>query len=234
MVTARPVGWPSYTRLINSAFPPIDLFEDIADPADWAMLARAEGRTNPRIVETIGQLDLIPVERCVSGPGASYVMAPFVHCSPDRPGRFHDGYFGTFYAACDFETAVSETVHHVAQFLAATCEAPGWIAEMRELIGSIDRSFVDIRGGGHAELLAPNDYTASQGFAKTARASGADGIVYPSVRQIGGECLAAFWPDVVSVPHQGRHLRYHWDGARIDYIRELSLTGDGRMFAIDD
>jgi RES domain-containing protein len=233
MVTARATGWPSYVRLINSAFPPIDLFEDLADPADWALLAAAEARTNPRIAETIGQIDLVPPARRVSGPGASYVMAPFVHCSPDRPGRFHDGHFGAFYAANDFETAVAETVHHVARFLAATSEKPGWLAEMRELIGTVDRPLIDIRDGDHTAILAPDDYGPSQAFARAQRTSGADGVVYPSVRQKGGECLAAFWPDVVAVPTQGRHLRYHWDGKRIDYIRELTLANDGRIFALE-
>lgn len=233
MVTARKAGWLTYVRLINSAFPPIDLFEDIADPADWELLARAEARTNPRVAETIGQLDLVPPARRVSGPGASYVLAPFVHCSPDRTGRFHDGHFGAFYAANDFETAVAETVHHVARFLAATSEAPGWLAEMRELIGICDRPLVDLREGDHGALLAPDDYGPSQAFARAERARGADGIIYPSVRQPGGECLAAFWPDVVQVPTQGRHLRYHWDGNRIDYIRELTLANDGRVFALD-
>ncbi len=233
MVAIRAVGWPGYVRLINSAFPPIDLFEDIADPSDWALLARAEGRTNPRIAATIGQIDLVPVPRRVSGPGASYVMAPFVHCSPDRPGRFHDGHFGAFYAAKDFETAVAEAVHHVGAFLGATAEAPGWLAEMRELTGMIDRPLADLRESDHADLLAPDDYAASQAFARTQRAGGVDGIVYPSVRQSGGECFAAFWPDVMAVPTQGRHLRYHWNGTRVDMIRELTLAGGGRVFAID-
>src|SRR3546814_12996721 len=89
-----PVDWPSAVRLIESKYPPIDLFEDLAEPEDWELLAAAEAKTNPRIAETIGNLDLVPVERRVAGPGASYVMAPFTHCSPDRPGRFHDGHFG--------------------------------------------------------------------------------------------------------------------------------------------
>jgi RES domain-containing protein len=233
MVATKPVGWPQYVRLINSAFPPIDLFDDISDPADWALLARGEGRSNPRIAETIGQIDLVPVARRVSGPGASYVMAPFVHCSPDRPGRFHDGHFGAFYAANDFETAVAETVHHVGRFLAATAEAPGWLAELRELTGTIDRPLIDLRDGDFAALLAPDSYVQSQAFANTQRASGADGIVYPSVRQPGGECFAAFWPDVMAMPAQARHVRYHWDGARVDMIRELTLDGSGRVFAID-
>jgi RES domain len=234
MVTEGEVGWTSYTRLINSAFPPIDLFEDIADPADWELLARAEGRTNPRLSESIGQLDLVPPERRVGGPGASYVMAPFVHCSPDRPGRFHDGHFGAFYAANDFATAVAETVHHVAKFLAATAEEPGWLATMRELKGYVDRPLLDIRKGKHVDLLNPESYAASQTFARTQRAAGADGIVYPSVRQKGGECLAAFWLDVVGVPQQASHWRYHWDGARVNIIREVTLTGQGRIFALED
>src|SRR3546814_3903266 len=85
-----PVDWPSAVRLIESKYPPIDLFEDLAEPEDWELLAAAEAKTNPRIAETIGNLDLVPIERRVAGPGASYVMAPFTHCSPDRPGRFQD------------------------------------------------------------------------------------------------------------------------------------------------
>ena len=78
---------------------------------------------------TIGNLDLVPEERRVGGPGASYLMAPFVHVTPDHKGRFHDGTFGAFYGADDFETALFETVHHTQLFCAATDEAPGWIAD---------------------------------------------------------------------------------------------------------
>jgi RES domain-containing protein len=233
VVKSSTLDWPSgYIRLINSAFPPIDLFEDIADPADWELLAKAEARTNPRIMDSIGQLDNVPLARRVSGPGASYAMAPFVHCSPDRAGRFHNGHFGAFYAANDFETAVAETVHHVARFLSATYEKPGWVSVMRELTGRIDRAMVDIRTGNHADLLHPNDYGASQDFARIHRTAGADGIIYPSVRKKGGECFATFWPDVPGRPVQAGHWRYHWDGVRIDYLRELTLNGQGRMFAL--
>ena len=41
------VTWDRYHRLINSAYPPIDLFEDIADPADWLLLGSGESKTNP-------------------------------------------------------------------------------------------------------------------------------------------------------------------------------------------
>lgn len=221
--------WDRYFRLINSAYPPIDLFEDIAGPRDWALLGTAEARTNPRLSETVGALDLVPQDRRVSGPGASYVMAPFTHVSVDRPGRFHDGTFGAFYAADRFETALFETVYHTGRFCAATGEEPGWIADMRELIGSVDAVLVDIREG-YADLLDPDDYRASQAFARTVRGEGGEGIVYPSVRDPAGTCFAAFYPDVMSVPVQGRHLGYHWDGAGVDMVRDL---GTGTLFEVE-
>lgn len=229
-----PVDWPAAVRLIESRYPPIDLFEDIADPEDWALLAAAEGKTNPRIAETIGNLDLVPAGRRVSGPGASYVMAPFTHCSPDKPGRFHDGSFGAYYAADNFETAIAEVAHHQAQRLSDSRDEPGWISDMRELVGAVRADLLDIRGkGGFEALLAPDDYAPSQAFARQSRDGGADGIVYPSVRNPGGECIAAFWPDVVARPVQGRHFRYHWDGARINMVHELRLDGKGPIFRLE-
>ena len=219
------ITWTHYYRLINSAFPPINLFEDIADPQDWLLLGSAERRTNPRLAETLGQLDLIPPERRVRGPGASYVMSAFTHFSPDNPGRFNTARFGAFYAAPGFETALFETLYHTEKFLAATNETKGWLAEKRELIGSIDHDLTDVREG-FGILLDPEDYTASQAFGQSAKAAGSDGIVYPSVRHSGGTCFAAFYPNVMTVPKQGRHLSYHWDGTRIDLIKLLSSEGD--------
>ena len=215
--------------MINSAYPPIDLFEDIADPADWFVLASAEAKTNPRLAVTVGQLDHIPMERRVGGAGASYVMAPFTHISEDRPGRFHDGTFGAFYAAKSYETALFETIYHTQKFCAATQEDKGWIADKRELIGQVEADFVDIRDG-FEELLDPNDYTEPQAFATQVRRAGSDGIVYPSVRHPDGECFAAFYPDVMEIPVQGRHISYHWDGTRIDMIKDLS---DGSAYEVE-
>ena len=222
------VTWDRYHRLINSAYPPIDLFEDIADPADWLLLASAEGKTNPRLAATVGNLDLVPVARRVGGAGSSYVMAPFTHVSPDHRGRFHDGTFGAFYAADEFETALFETIHHTQKFCAATREAPGWIADKRELIGRIDAMLSDVRNG-YTHLLDPDDYTASQSFALSEKAAGSDGIIYPSVRNPSGTCFAAFYPDVISPPVQGRHLSYHWNGSVIDLIKDL---GSSQVFAV--
>lgn len=224
------VDWPVYYRLINSAYPPIDLFEDIADPADWILLGSAESKTNGRLSDTIGLLDLVPEDRRVGGAGSSYVMAPFTHISPDRPGRFHDGTFGAFYAANTFETALAETIHHTAIYCTATDEEAGWIADKRELTGRVNAELLDIRAGYDA-LLAADDYVASQDFARAARAEDANGILYPSVRNPSGLCFAAFFPDVMERPNQARHFSYHWNGSRVDQIKDLA---SGDVYAIED
>ena len=225
------VDWKGAVRIIRSAFPPIDLFEDIADPADWPLLISAEQKTNPRIMATIGNLDLVPAGRRVSGDGASYLMAPFTHASTDRPSRFTDGSYGVLYVGNVFETALFETIHHHARFMARTAEAPGWSSQFREIVLSIGATLHDLREAEAASYpgLDPASYDASQGLAKTLKADGADGIVYPSVRHKSGECAALFYPDCASEPVQGRHLDYHWDGKRVDLVRD---AGSGEVFRL--
>lgn len=221
MVTApvRRVIWPRSARIIRSIYPPIDLFEDIADPADWEALASAEAKFNPRIRDSIGDLAKVPLARRITGPGASWVMAPFVHCSPLRPGRFTDGTFGLYYAGDTTEVAIAETIHHHTKTMLATDEAPGWTSQFRELIGSVDADMVDVTG--MADLLDPDHYGPSQVFGAQRRAAGSNGITWPSVRFSGGNCIAAFWPDVVPIPTQGAHFAYHWNGSAVDYVKKL-------------
>lgn len=222
MVGTRPprvrVSWPQTFRIIRSIFPPIDLFEDIADPRDWEALAAVEEKTNPRIRFEIGDLGKVPANRRVSGPGASFVMAPFVHCSPLRPGRFTDGSYGLYYAGSSEEVALAETIHHHQKFMAATGEAPGWTSDFRVLIGSIDRDLEDVNG--MPGVLDGDDYAPSQALGRQLRADGSDGLVWDSVRMVGGRCIGVFWPDVVPIPVQGRHYSYHWNGQRVDFVRQ--------------
>jgi hypothetical protein len=225
------VEWKGAVRIIRSAFPPIDLFEDIADPADWPLLVSAEQKTNPRIMSAIGNLDLVPVDRRVGGSGASYLMAPFTHVSMDRPSRFTDGSYGVLYVGNVFETALFETIHHHARFMARTAEAPGWTSQFREIVLSVDADLHDLRGDEAADhpALDPDSYSAAQDLALSLKAGGSDGVVYPSIRQPGAECVGLFYPDCASEPVQGRHLDYHWDGERVDLVRD---AGSGAVYRV--
>jgi hypothetical protein len=208
-----PHRWAQSHRIVRSIYPPIALFEDIADPADWELLVAAEAKLNPRLRDVVGNLALVPAARRVSGPTASLVMGAFTHCSPDRPSRFSDGRFGVWYCGDRFEVALAETAHHFERFMRATVEPPGE-ADVWERIAAV--------GGRLAEatdpaLLAPEDWAPAQDFARRMREAGADGILYRSVRWPAGQAMALFWPDTVTLPvRDGRQLRYHWDGHRMD------------------
>ena len=222
-IPTRRIAWKKTFRIIRSIYPPIDLFEDISDPRDWEALASAEVKTNPRVYDQVGNLSLVPPHRRVGGPEASLLMAPFVHCSPQRPDRFSDGSYGIYYAAETEETALYEVAHHHGVFMASTRQAPGWMSQFRSLIGSVDADLHDV--SKVPDVLDPVDYGPGQRVGRRLRQAGSNGVFYPSVRAPGGECIGAFWPDVLPIPVQGDHFEFHWDGLRVDRVRNLATTG---------
>ena len=225
------VRWQNARRIIRSSFPPIDLFEDIAPPEDWPVLIAAEEKTNPRLMASLGAIDLVAAARRVSGPGASFLMAPFTHVSTDRPSRFSDGTYGVLYAAKRFETALLETMYHHGRFMAQTREGAGWTSQFRELALNVNASLHDLRGGDArwAPTLDRDSYTASQLLGKALRAIASEGLVYPSQRDTGGQCVGLFFPDTAGKVVQGRHLDYHWDGQRVDLYRD---AGSGAVYRV--
>ena len=54
-VSVRRVVWPRSVRIIRTIYPPIDLFEEIADPADWEAVASAEAKFNQRLHDSIAE-----------------------------------------------------------------------------------------------------------------------------------------------------------------------------------
>jgi hypothetical protein len=224
------IRWPKAVRIIRSRFPPIDLFEDIADPSDWPLIIAAEQKTNPRLADAIGALDLIPPTRRVSGQGASYLMAPFTHASPDRPSRFSAGLPGVLYAGDSFEVALAETVFHHGAFMARTNEPPGWTSQFREIVLTVEARLHDLRGAS----LDPSHYGECQALGAKLRSAGSNGVVYQSVRWPQGECVGLFYPDCARNAVQGKHLDYHWDGRRVDFYRALKAEGQHELFRIID
>ncbi len=173
----------------------------------------------------VGEIRLVPLEERISGPGASFVMASFTHLNPTG-SRFSDGSYGVYYAARALRTAIRETAYHFGRYAAAGGDGPRY-ESMRVLVGRIDNRFADVASlpaALRAKILAPESYADSQPFGAALRAAGSNGVVYASVRDAGGQCVGAFRPRAVGIPVQARHLRYHWDGARVaryfDYERD--------------
>ena len=74
------------------------------------------------------------------------------------------------------------------------------------------------------KILSPDSYASSQAFALKLRSQEkSHGIVYPSVRSEGGECIAVYLPRLVSDCRRTLHLAYLWDGTRITSVQSRSL-----------
>jgi hypothetical protein len=215
------IRWARAYRIVPSRFPPVGVFDRIADPAELDAVFAVEALTNPRLRQQLGALSLVPPARRISGPGSTPVMAAFTHLNPEG-SRFSDGSWGVFYAAHNVPTAVEETVFHRQLFLRATRE-PAIDLQMRCYRTAVAAKLHDLRGGWPA-AHDPDSYVASQALARTLRGGGSNGIVYDSVRHRGGECVAAFYPDVVAPCVQAQHFIYRWDGERIVAVLEVAAV----------
>jgi hypothetical protein len=226
-----PLDWTPAYRVIPTRFPAVNLFDRVASPEDFDALYALEAMTNDRLRTEVGELDLVPLDERRFGPGYGPIMAAFTHLNP-LGSRFSDGTYGVFYCARERRTAIAETRFHTGNFLAATNEAP-MRQQMRLYTVIAQGDAIDLRGnaaldpgGGQPSVLSPTDYSAGQALGRAARASGAQGIAYPSVRDTeGGECLAAFTTTILRDCHHAAYLEYNWNGSAIDSVFELSQVG---------
>jgi RES domain len=215
------VRWQPCFRVISSRFPPINLFERVSSAEDWEALYWLESLTNPRLRDEVGEIELVPREDRIFGPGASVIMAPFTHLNPEG-SRFADDTFGAFYAAASLDTSIAETRYHREIFLRATRQGPIEL-DMRTYLTDVSASFHDIRGKRDRmpDIYDPDSYVASQKLACSLRLAGSNGVVFDSVRHAGGQCLAIYRPRLIQNCRQGTHLRYVWDGQRISQVYAL-------------
>lgn len=213
-------------RLIASRYPTVGVFDDLtSDPDDLRAAFLLEELTNDRLAP---RLALLPDSEVVTGPGASIVMAAFLHADP-AGGRFTDGRLGGWYASLELETAFAETLyHHERRLRLSAAGLPNRI-QIRQLTSKLDLSLADIRGlkASHPELYRETDYSASQAFANQLRWPPApppdNGVVFDSVRRASGTNVCVFWPSKVALPIvQGDHFEYHWD--RDGHRQVLKLT----------
>lgn len=116
-------AWRPCYRIVPSRFPPVGLFDRVADPADLEAVFQVEGLTNDRLREEVGELQLVLPQDRISGPGATPIMAAFTHLNP-LGSRFSDGSFGIYYASKALDTAVHETVYHHEKFCAFRTKSP--------------------------------------------------------------------------------------------------------------
>ena len=214
------LDWLYQYRIISSEYPPINFFERLVDPALMDELYYIESLTNDRLREEVGDISIVPVEDRITGQGASAVMAAFTHIG--FPSRFSDGSYGIYYAAKDMETAFAESIHSRTFFLSSTREDAGEI-DMRVYIGEVVKPLHDVRGKRYDDLHLQDNHVPAQVFGQKMKENNSWGIVYRSARCPAGECIAALRPPTITIPRQGSHYSYVWDGDRITRVYQKKL-----------
>src|SRR5512143_999833 len=175
--TQHTVWRPSH-RLVPSRFPPVGLFDRVADARDLDAVYALESLTNDRVREEAGDLHLVPARDRIAGPGTTPIMAAFTHLNPEG-SRFSDGSYGIYYCAQSLATALAEVRYHQERFLRRTNEGPIRL-ELRLYLSNLDAKLVDVRK--LPECHRPDDYAPGQRLGRAVRESGKDGILYRSVR----------------------------------------------------
>jgi len=216
----RRVRWTEASRIVPTRHPTVYLYDRVADAADFEALYALEALSNERIRDEIGQVERVPREDRVFGPGSGPIMAAFTHVNP-AGSRFSDGSWGVFYAAHERATAVAETRYHHARFLAATGEGPMHLP-MRLYAVAIDARLHDLRPEGAAEAAVHDaeDYAAARALGARLRAQGSSGVAYRSVRHDGGQCAGLFRPRGASGCHARAVLLYAWNGREFTDVYE--------------
>jgi RES domain-containing protein len=179
-------------------------------------LTELEGATNDRLLGESGRLPGITAIELVSGFRLAHIInASFTHANP-LGGRFNSAGRGAWYAAFEMQTAQKEVAFHRALEL----KEVGWSAEeVSPYIGYLAdfrHEFHDIREDpDFVDCLDPNSYHASQALGRQLLTAGSAGIIYPSVRDRGGVCIACFRPPLVLNVQEGPTVTFTFVNAEM-------------------
>lgn len=213
-------------RLVNSKFPPIALFDDVADAEDFEALYQIQALTNPRLQNEIGRLELIPRDQIPFGiAGCSYATAPFTHVNP-AGSRFSNGSFGVLYLADRMDTAIAEVCYHQQRYWSKVPELNyerfvfrGLTASFNE-IGLKDATVVPLSN----PIYAMDNYAHANQLGAEINAAGCPGLRYHSVRSAGNICWALMTPRSVTSIIQSAHYEMIWSGQVISVNQITTLV----------
>jgi RES domain-containing protein len=202
-------------RLAASANKRPSVLTALVEDDDLDALWEIEGATSSRLVAEDRGLEGVDAKEFVFGmPHAKFINAAFAYSRPRELNRFNGPGRGAWYAALEVETALKEVAFHMTEFLGRTGEYKA-VVEYIELHASLAGEFVDLRQVPDHPCLGAEPtraYPVGNAIADSVRASGVNGIIYPSVRHPGGTCFAALLPHAVQSVAPGAYWRLEWSG----------------------
>ncbi|HXG57029.1 MAG TPA: RES family NAD+ phosphorylase [Vicinamibacterales bacterium] len=183
----------------------------IADDKDHLQaIFELDAATNDRLLAERGLGAGIGTDELLAAvPHAAVVNAAFAHPHP-LGARFTGPDRGAWYAGFELETAQAEVGFHKTVQL-AEIGMPDESVTYDEYTADFCADFHDLRSArGFRACLSPSSYVASQALGAALLARGSMGIVYPSVRRVGGTCLACFRPALVGHVRRATRWRFTW------------------------
>lgn len=185
------------------------------DVDELKSLFELEGATNDRLLGEAGELPGIGVRELVFGvPCAHIVNAAFTHPRPSG-GRFNGADRGAWYAAFVRETSQIEVAYHRSRELIEIDWQEREAFEYVDFVADFRCELHDIREDARFKAcLNADSYRASQRLAKDLLDRGSAGVIYPSVRHMGGTCIACFRPALVTHVRKGASIAITFESAR--------------------
>jgi hypothetical protein len=168
--------------------------------------------TNERTLAESGFSGGIDAHELIFGvPYYRVVNAAFTHPHP-LGSRFNGPDRGAWYSGFEIETAMAEVAFHKTIDLLEIGVLDDDVT-YDDYRADFSAELHDLRGGKRfAAFLDPKSYVASQQLAEELLAKGSLGIVYASVRNPGGTCIACFRPALVMNVTKGSTYRFVWNG----------------------
>lgn len=176
-------------------------------PEIAAELSEIDAATNDRKMAERGKsLGIGPGELLMGVPEVNIVNAAFCHPNP-AGSRFNDASRGAWYAGVDIKTSIAEVAFHKRLFLENSRTKAFVDSEYQDFVadfaGDFHRLSSDEQGSCLKADPIPDCYRPGQALANVLLHAGSPGIVYASVRDLEGTCVACFRPAMVNNPRRG-------------------------------
>lgn len=199
-------------RLIPSRFGASVLTKIADSPKHLADLVELDDATNERLLAEHSLLPGIGIHELVFGlPYEHIVNAAFTHPHP-LGSRFNGPDRGAWYCGLEIETGQREVAYHKTLDLLEIDYLYDDTTYL-DYLADFSAAFHDLRDPSlYATYRNPASYVDSQGLAQDLFAAGSLGIIYPSVRNAGGTCIACFRPALVTNVREDATYRFLWNG----------------------
>lgn len=214
-------------RLVATARLRPAVLADVVSPDLLDALHEIEGATSGRLNgQWRGTSAIEATEFVYDVTHANFINASFAYSKPSKPSRFSGEHRGAWYAALCVQTCLEEVKFHICEEL-RNIGRYNTRVEYAEMHASFAGDFLDLRAANDHECLHAEPqiaYPVGNAIAEAARAKGINLIVYPSVRHLGGTCIAALSPHTVQSVAQGDVWEMVWNGSIEPAIANISMS----------